>query len=393
MSHACVTQDLFQARAPVATLDLLLDAWGTPVLFVSSSAPVGRELQTQLAGPGEDVFHVTRAAGWQLALEALQAQEFAAIILDTQRLDVDAHQARALLRRVARATPVFNLVGDATQVSLPNPLTLAGINRRALLQQIRSRQRTKSKPVATADEAPQASASDCSILERIDEIRRGEGPTGLDVTLEPFHGSRSSGVIGWHTTVRFRAPSGRMMQAHEVLGRAHACGADVLQLWQWVLQRGCLLREQAGPGILVVPMSLNLGSHDAVLRTLTHTVSRTGLQPEQVRLQCTEKEVMAQPELAAVWASELRLLGLGLGLSKVGSAESSFGLLARLQPAVMEIEHRLSGAVHTCPDSHRTLAGIIALAHSLNAKVSVGGVQCKLQEDALSDLGCDWIRA
>ncbi|CAN0580058.1 unnamed protein product, partial [Laminaria digitata] len=87
-------------------------AWGTPVLLVSSSAPVGRQLQTQLAGPGDDVFHVTRAAGWQLALEALQAQDFAAIILDTQRLDIDPQQALGLLRRVARATPVFNLVSD-----------------------------------------------------------------------------------------------------------------------------------------------------------------------------------------------------------------------------------------------------------------------------------------
>ncbi len=392
MSHACVTQDLFHAHTPVATLDLLLDAWGTPVLLISSSAPVGRQLQTQLAGPGEDVFHVTRAAGWHLALEALQAQDFAAIIVDTQRLDIDPQQALALLRRVARATPVFNLVSDPEQGRMPHPLTLPGINRRTLLQQIRRRQRTAGQRSGAADCAPELGATDRTILQRVDEIRRGVQPTGLDISLEPLRAPDSPQVIGWHTRVDLSTRSGRGLHAHELLARAHGCGADVGLLWQWILQRGCRLLEEAGPGILVVPMSLNLGSHDAVLRTLGHTLARRGLEASQVRLQCTESEVMAQPELAAVWASELRLLGLGLGLSQVGRADSSLPLLARLQPTVMEIDQELSGAVHTCPDSHRALAAAVALAHSLNAKVGVVNVQCELQRSALADLGCDWVR-
>lgn len=396
MPAPIATRDLFLEQARTVTVDLVSDPWGTSILLVSGQPTAQQELEGRLAGGGESLFQITHAARWQSGLQALENQEFSAILLDTEALDVDPRQALGLLRRVSRGTPVFMLTETGPTRALPQALSKSQLDRRGLLKRIRVRSRRRAASSSEAIVAQDVMASgtksrDLVVQTALRALKEGRMPESLAVKYEPVRSMSSVLVKALRGRVVL-CPEGKPEVAPQILAEHAQASGRALDIWRWALNEACARVARGPQSLVTLPMGLDLGDHSLVVGHVARALATHNLRGQNLQLELHEADVMRAPEAATTWASEFGLIGVRTSLVGVGGGMSSFSLLARLRPARIEVDASLVARVHTCKEAAAAVAAIVASSGQLGA-ISVGaGVQSELQADALRTLGCAQVR-
>lgn len=389
MGLPATTKDLFREGATV-TLDLCTDAWGTPVLFVSTRTSAAHQLEARLGGPGDEVFHITHVPRWQAALEALEAQEFAAVLLDAEALDVDPGRAYALLRKVAKATPAFTVADEAPEAGHSHVVPRHSLDRRGLLRRIRARSVRRSSVVHLPADAP-TRADPPALGDVLAALRAGRPTRALRLQLEALVSARGVDPKALVASVVAVAPNGEPLPA-AALDRALTAADAHLELWRWLLETALERFAGRSPPRLVLPLKLGAGDHGPTLEALSDALSGSEVSPRSVQVTLTEPEVMREPEAARIWAAELGLIGVSVALSRVGAATSSFEVLARLHPARLELDPRLVAQLHASAQARLAVEAIAATARVLGATASAAGVDVDIQAELLEELGYRLLR-
>ena len=97
-------------------------------------------------------------------------------------------------------------------------------------------------------------------------------------------------------------------------------------------------------------------------------------------------------ELAAQVLQQARDLGAYIVLDDFGSGVSSLTLLSKLPLNLVKLHPSVVQDVDTHPAQHRTVAGLIAIAHAMGVRVVAGGVKRAEELAVLNDLGCDLVQ-
>lgn len=97
-------------------------------------------------------------------------------------------------------------------------------------------------------------------------------------------------------------------------------------------------------------------------------------------------------ELAAQVLQQARDLGAYIVLDDFGSGLSSLTLLSKLPLNLVKLHPSVVQDVDTHPAQHRTVAGLIAMAHAMGVRVVAGGVKRAEELAVLNDLGCDLVQ-
>lgn len=368
------------------TIDLSLDAWGTPLLFVSSRPTAARALEARLGGTGDDVFCVTHVPRWQAALEALEAQEFAAVLLDGDALDVDPGRAYTLLRTASPGTPTFTLTAGVEPSALGrHDLSAEGLDRRDLLRRIKRRRRRAPSRVGGA--APSQGA-EAPLEAAIRALARGARPEGLQMSFEAMGPRPGAPVLARVATPTLR-PGGPTTRA--ALAMRLASAACARPAFEWALEEVCDRLEGDGEGWVALPLPIRSMSHEVALQAVTSRLARRQVGSQRLELVMSEADVMEAPGDALVWAAELRLMGAGVAVAGVGAASSSFSVLSRLRATRLEVDASLVAAMHSS-DGLGAVAAIGQVARALGATPSAAGVEHEFQGRHLEALGFKLLR-
>ncbi|WP_186816380.1 EAL domain-containing protein [Cellulomonas aerilata] len=114
-------------------------------------------------------------------------------------------------------------------------------------------------------------------------------------------------------------------------------------------------------------------------------LKQTGLAAHRLVLEVTESQVVADTD-ALGELTALRALGVGISVDDFGTGYSSLSQLRRLPATEVKIDQSFTAEL---PGSASFVAGIVALAHSLDLRVVAEGVEQPEQLRALIDAGCD----
>ncbi len=143
------------------------------------------------------------------------------------------------------------------------------------------------------------------------------------------------------------------------------------------------------PLYICVNLSAKRFERPDLVETVRHHLIESGLPPECLELELTERTVMHHVEQSITRMRELVTLGVGIAIDDFGTGYSSLSYLKRLPIDRLKIDQSFVRDIATDPDDRAIIQAITSLAHTMNKRVIAEGVESEAQRAFLDATGCD----
>jgi diguanylate cyclase (GGDEF)-like protein/PAS domain S-box-containing protein len=200
-------------------------------------------------------------------------------------------------------------------------------------------------------------------------------------------------VIGVEALLRWFHPS-RGLIGPDVFIPIAEKSALIGSLSWWAMQDACRqAREwQQSDAFANLAVSVNVSSclfaePDFAGRTAA-VLEETGLRPELLHLDLTERALLQHESAAIRELTALRGIGVKIHLDDFGTGYSSLTHLSRFKYDTIKIDRSLVAALSGASGSRRIIDAMIGLADVLNVAVVAEGVETERQVQELRDVRC-----
>ncbi len=145
-----------------------------------------------------------------------------------------------------------------------------------------------------------------------------------------------------------------------------------------------------------VRVAVNISSRQIIGGEFTEIVSgilrETGLPPECLELEITERLLMDDREDIISVFEALSKLGTSLALDDFGTGYSSLSYLKKFPFNSLKIDRTFVRDVTTDSEDAALSTAIAGMGHGLNLRVVGEGVETEEQLDFLREIGCDLVQ-
>ncbi len=227
-------------------------------------------------------------------------------------------------------------------------------------------------------------------------LRQGALQKELRVHYQPIVMMHSGEIVGfealmrWYTLDRGILYPGEFMDAIDTAGLNYS--VDL-----WVLKTACsqlIGWEKEYPITASLHISVNLSAsnikHPNLVDNIQHILNETGLNPNRLWLEITEKVSAPNDEKTIDVLRKLRALGVRISLDDFGTGYSALNYLAKFPVDVIKIDRSFIEMIGTNDDGLRIIEMIVALANHLSLIVVAEGIEKKEQVNFLRSINCEY---
>jgi diguanylate cyclase (GGDEF)-like protein/PAS domain S-box-containing protein len=235
------------------------------------------------------------------------------------------------------------------------------------------------------------------LLQRETDLRKSIHKNEFENHYQPIVDLRTSSLVGFEALIRWNHPDLGLIYPGSFISIAEETGL-IIPITQLIVQQACedlrswqkQLQDQ-----LKLTMNVNISSKHFMSPTLLDDIkeilSRTGLPPEQLKLEITETALMQDADETIRLVHRLKDYGLSLVIDDFGTGYSSLSYLQRLPIDTLKVDRSFVSRIKTEPDGNRNIVeAIISLAHRLNMVVVAEGVETEEQLAILMDMNCQF---
>ncbi|MBF7728507.1 PAS domain S-box protein [Pseudomonas sp. N040] len=173
---------------------------------------------------------------------------------------------------------------------------------------------------------------------------------------------------------------------------AEECGLAV-SIDEWMLQQCC---QQLGRwkmqfaefGALSITLSSTMLHYPQLTELVARRLNECNLSPASLQLEIAEGLLTNPPDDLQGLLCALKARGLGLAIADFGTGHASLSYLKSLPLDELKIDQSFISNLPDFPYAAATVRAIIALASSMNLKVTAEGVETLEQEAFLAREGC-----
>jgi diguanylate cyclase (GGDEF)-like protein/PAS domain S-box-containing protein len=224
------------------------------------------------------------------------------------------------------------------------------------------------------------------------DLRHAINTNDFEVHYQPIVSLASGMCVGFESLVRWTR-NGKPVSPAEFIPIAEELGV-IDELGTWVLQQACQTFadwQRRFPSAGLNCITVNASSRQLTQQnfpSLVHeAVTKSGLNPSDLRIEVTETALMDSPQIAAMVLSELRDYGVKIYLDDFGTGCSSLSHLHRLPVDALKIDRSFVMSL-LLPDRPAIVESILALARTLRTSVVAEGIETEVQARELARLGC-----
>jgi EAL domain-containing protein (putative c-di-GMP-specific phosphodiesterase class I) len=123
--------------------------------------------------------------------------------------------------------------------------------------------------------------------------------------------------------------------------------------------------------------------------TVSQILKETGLEPEFLGIEITERTLMQEIDLTIPYFNKLADTGVRFCIDDFGVGYSSLNYLKKLPVQMLKIDKSFISGLMTDPDYRTITNAVINLAHSLKLRVVAEGVETEDQLSFLQIVHCD----
>ena len=220
-------------------------------------------------------------------------------------------------------------------------------------------------------------------------VERGE----MVVYYQPLIDLHTRQITGLEALVRWQHPTRGLVSPAKFIPIAENNGL-IVPIGEWVLRTACAQnRAWHLAGIKPIRMSVNLSARQFeesnLVEVVTQVLEETGLPAAYLELEVTESFLMSDIQHSLKILKQLRELGVWVALDDFGTGYSSLNYLKRFPINMLKIDRSFVQDVTSNPDSAAITDAIIALAKSLQLKITAEGVETIEQLEYLQKRGCE----
>jgi diguanylate cyclase (GGDEF)-like protein/PAS domain S-box-containing protein len=203
-------------------------------------------------------------------------------------------------------------------------------------------------------------------------------------------------IIGMEALVRWQHPEIGLISPNAFIPLAEETGL-IIPIGEWVLRTACAqLKRWMDAGLPKIRVGVNLSSRQFNQNNLDEVVAAalrdTGLPPDCLELELTERMIMQDAESTITILHKLRALGVQFSIDDFGTGYSSLSYLKRFPIDRIKIDQSFVREITSNPEDAAVSQAIISLSHSLNLKTVAEGVETAEQQEFLRTLQCDEIQ-
>ncbi|MBD2346316.1 putative bifunctional diguanylate cyclase/phosphodiesterase [Anabaena subtropica] len=224
------------------------------------------------------------------------------------------------------------------------------------------------------------------------ELRGALERNEIIVYYQPIIDLYTGQITAVEALVRWQHPTRGLVSPAKFIPIAEANGS-IVEIGEWVLRTACLQnRAWQLAGLPPIRMSVNLSARQFEQSNLVELVSQimqeSGLHPSYLELEVTESSLMTDVQRSVNILKQLQELGVWLALDDFGTGYSSLNYLKRFPVNMLKIDRSFVQDVVSNPDSAAVTNAIIALAKSLQLKITAEGIETQQQLNYLQKRGC-----
>ncbi len=232
-------------------------------------------------------------------------------------------------------------------------------------------------------------------LELESDLRHALDHHELRVHYQPIVMMASGEFSEVEALVRWQHPTRGLVSPGEFIPIAEETGL-IIPLGLWVLEEACqqvaawnMQFTTKPPLTLSVNLSPRQFQQPSLVGDVAAALRNSGLPASCLKLEITESVIMRDTNATIRTLWELKDLGLQLAVDDFGTGYSSLSYLKRLSIDVLKIDRSFVGGIGQSQEDTAIVHAIMALAKSLNLKVTGEGIETAEQAALLGEWGCD----
>jgi len=221
-------------------------------------------------------------------------------------------------------------------------------------------------------------------------IRKALSNSEFEVYYQPQYNAVTQKMIGMEALVRWIDPKKGMISPAKFIPFAESSNL-IIEIDDWVMQRAMRdvkqWREQGlEVGILSLNLSIRALESENFLTKVQETMASVGFEPEWLKLEILERDIMTKPLQNNETLQQLRALGISIAIDDFGTGQSSLTYLNIFPLDMLKID---TSFVRGIAQGETTiLLAIISLARALGLDVIAEGVETQEELDFLLKHDC-----
>lgn len=227
-------------------------------------------------------------------------------------------------------------------------------------------------------------------------LRSAAGAGELELFCQPCVDAKNGGVACLEVSVRWRHPMLGLLLPQQFLPVAEETGLT-REIGEWTMRAVCLMvREWAGNGMAAVPVTVSISGAQLVAKGFAEMVEgvlrETGVAASSIELNVMRLWPMHDSSSAIHVLGRLKACGVAISVDDFGAGCMQLGFLKRISVDKVRMEIQLVHDIDRDPRDLAVCRALIALAHGMNMKVTVTGVETEAQLAALRSSECDQVQ-
>ncbi|WP_350333850.1 EAL domain-containing protein [Coralliovum pocilloporae] len=223
-----------------------------------------------------------------------------------------------------------------------------------------------------------------------DELERGIENGELIPYYQPVISLETGKLAGCEVLIRWRKPDGTMISPANFIGLAETSGLGLpmtRKLMETVRNElGAVYRERQEMKIAFNLFGDHFDNID-IIKDLGDIFGPSGIGYNQLVMEITERQPLANVEKAKVIIRQLQAMGVRIALDDVGTGHSGLAYIQELGIDILKIDKLFIDAICTNKFSGPIVASLKDLANTTGMTIVVEGVETYDQVQVLQELG------
>ncbi|MCR1951606.1 bifunctional diguanylate cyclase/phosphodiesterase [Clostridium sp. DSM 100503] len=217
----------------------------------------------------------------------------------------------------------------------------------------------------------------------------------IEVYYQPVYDVKSKKIVGAEALSRWITPTG-IISPIKFIPLAKKNG-DIIRIDEFVLKESCkFCKKMRNLTETDFKVSVNI-SYTALkqvnfLERIISIVNECNVNPNFIKIEITEDEIIDNIEFTVSILNQLRKLGFNIALDDFGVGYSSFNYVKTLPLDTLKIDRSLLISVENDKKTFAIIKTLINLAHTLDLDVVCEGAEIKNQIELLTNIECDKIQ-
>jgi predicted signal transduction protein with EAL and GGDEF domain len=231
-------------------------------------------------------------------------------------------------------------------------------------------------------------------LER--ELRLAMERDEIFIEYQPEFDLITNSIVRFEALARWTHPVLGDIPPLNFIPIAEECGL-IVQLGAHVMERACreALKWQKAD-TTAVQVAVNVSSiqvaSEGFFEEVGGILSRTGLEPHLLQIEITESSALGGIGRVSEIVDRFRSIGVTVSLDGFGTGYSCLASLPRLGVNSIKIDNSFVNDLMIHPETQAFAKSIVTMAHNLNMRVVVEGIESVDQLDLIRSLGANEVQ-